>query len=86
MAIEKHTRKVLKEDLFASEMNKKQLEFKSLNSENSVHKKLVKEFGISGSALIVIKKGEKVDLTNQAFLYARTQHEKFKEILRETLK
>lgn len=85
MAIEKQTRKVLKEVPYAAARGNKELEFKSMNSENSVHSKLVKELGVSGSALIVFKGDQKIDLTNQAFLYARKQPEKFQVILREAL-
>lgn len=85
MAIEKQTRKVLKEQAYAAAKENEELEFKSMNSENSTNKKLVKEFGVSGSALFILKGEEKIDLTNQAFLYARTQPEKFKMILREAL-
>jgi len=86
MAIEKQTRKVLKEEPFAAAKKNKELVFKFLSSDNSVNKKLVKEFGVNGSALIIVKGDKKTDLTNRAFLYARTQPEKFKQVLRETLK
>ena len=85
MAIEKQTRKVLKEQVYLDAKEKDVLEFKSMNSENSLNKKLVKEFLVSGSALIIVKGEEKIDLTNQAFLYARKQPEKFKTILRAAL-
>lgn len=85
MAIEKQIRKVLKEEPFATAKKDNVIVFKFLSSDNSVNNKLVKEFGVNGSALIVVKGDEKTDLTNQAFLYARTQPEKFKQILRETL-
>lgn len=85
MAIEKQTRKVLKEDTYAAAKDNKELEFKSMNSENSVHSKLVKELKVNGSALIILKGDEKIDLTNQAFLNARNQPEKFQVILREAL-
>ena len=45
----------------------------------------MKKSGINGSALIVLKGDEKTDLTNQAFIHARTQPEKFKQILWEAL-
>lgn len=86
MAIEKNTRQVLKEEPFATAKKNKDLEFRFLNADNSVNKKLVKEFGVSGSALVIVKGDEKTDLTNQAFLYARKQPEKFKQLLREALK
>ena len=85
MAIEKQTRKVLKEAPYAAAKDNKELAFKSMNSENSVHTKLVKELKVSGSALIILKGDEKIDLTNQAFLYARKQPEKFQVILCEAL-
>jgi hypothetical protein len=85
LAIEKQTRKVLKEETYIEAKESNTLQFKSMNSENSVNNKLVKEFGITGSGLIIIKGDEKIDLTAKAFLYARNQPEKFKTILREAL-
>ena len=85
MAIEKETKKVLKEQPFSTAKENGKLVFKSYNAENAANKKLVKELGVTGSALIVIKGGEKIDLTSKGFMYALKQPEKLKQALRDAL-
>lgn len=85
MAIEQETRKVLKEQPYSDAREKGDLVFKSYNAENSANKKLVKELGVTGSALIVVKGNEKIDLTSKAFMYGLKQPEKLREALRDAL-
>lgn len=85
MAIEKETKKVLKEQPFSDAKENGDLVFKSYNAENAVNKKLVKELGITGSSLIVVKGDEKTNLTSKAFMYALKQPEKLREALRDAL-
>ena len=40
---------------------------------------------VSGQTLLVISGSTKIDITNEAFLYARTNPEKFKETLKENI-
>lgn len=53
--------------------------FKSFNREDQVHKKLVEQYKISGQTLLLIKGDETKDLTTKAFLYAKSDPEKFKK-------
>ncbi len=85
MAIEKETKKVLKEQPFADAKTNGMLLFKSYNAENAANKKLVKELGITGSSLIILKDGKKTDLTSKGFMYALKQPEKFRAALRDVL-
>ena len=85
LAIEKETKKVLKEQPFSDAKENGELVFKSYNAENAVNKKLVEELGVTGSALIVIKGDEKIDLTSKGFMYALKQPEKLREALRNAL-
>ena len=85
MAIEKETRKVLKEQPYADAKEKEALVFKSYNAENAANKKLVNKLGVTGSALIIIKGEEKIDLTNKGFMYALKQPDKFRQALRDAL-
>jgi len=64
MAIEKETKKVLKEQAYADAKKNGELVFKSYNAENSANKKLVKKLGITGSSLLVVKGDKKIDLTS----------------------
>lgn len=40
---------------------------------------------VSGQTLLVISGSTKIDITNEAFLYARTNPEKFKQTLKENI-
>lgn len=45
-----------------------------------------KELGVNSQSLIVVKGDKKINLTNQGFLYARTNPDKFREIIEEKIK
>ncbi len=85
LAIEKEIKKVLKEQPYSDAKENGELIFKSYNAEDAQNKKLVKELGVTGSALIVVKGEEKIDLTSKGFMYGLKQPEKLREALRETL-
>jgi len=85
MAIEKETKKVLKETPFSEAMKSGDIVFKSYNAENAANSKLVKEMGVTGSSLIVVKGAEKIDLTSKGFMYGLKQPEKLREALRKAL-
>jgi hypothetical protein len=59
--------------------------FESINREKEKDNLLVAKYKISGTALLIINGDEKVDLTNEAFLNARTNPEKFKIKLKSTI-
>lgn len=45
-----------------------------------------KELGVNSQSLIVVKGDKKINLTNEGFMYARTNPEKFKEIIEKKIK
>lgn len=52
---------------------------KSVNLDEKSSEELAKKIGVDGQTLLVMKGTEKVDLTNDGFLYAVTKPEKLKE-------
>ncbi len=52
---------------------------KSINLDEKNSEELAKKIGVDGQTLLVMKGTEKVDLTNDGFLYAVTKPEKLKE-------
>lgn len=60
-----------------------QVTFKSLNLEDDATKAIAKDLDVSGQTLLVIKGNKKVNLTNEGFMYARTNPKKFKSIIKE---
>lgn len=59
--------------------------FTSINREENKDHELVKSHKISGQTLLIINKDKVVDLTNEAFMNARTNPEKFKVKLKATI-
>jgi len=60
-----------------------QVTFKALNLEDPATKPIAKKLDVSGQTLLVVKGNKKVNLTNEGFMYARTNPKKFKSIIKE---
>lgn len=60
-----------------------QVVFKSLDLEEEATKPIAKRLEVSGQTLLVVKGNKKVNLTNEGFMYARTNPKKFKEIIKK---
>jgi hypothetical protein len=59
--------------------------FESINREEKENNQVVEKYKISGTALLVINGDNVVDLTNDAFLNARTKPDKLKRKLKSTI-
>ena len=57
--------------------------FKSLNLEDDLTKAIAEKLQVSGQTLLIVKGDQKINLTNEGFLYARTNPAKFKSIIKE---
>ncbi|MCK9451153.1 MAG: nitrophenyl compound nitroreductase subunit ArsF family protein [Bacteroidales bacterium] len=79
-AVESETQKDVKE-LFGNDVS-----FASQNLDEAAGEALGKELGVNSQTLIAVKDDKIINLTNDAFMYARTKPEKFKKILEEKIK
>lgn len=79
MAVEDVTKEVLKAN-YAEKVS-----FESINREEDSKNPLLEKFKVSGQTLLIVKGDKVIDLTNDAFLYARTSPDKFKEKLKLTI-
>ncbi len=59
--------------------------FESINTEEEKDNPLLKRYKISGTKLLIINGDKNVDLTNDAFLNARTNPAKLKSKLKSTI-
>lgn len=64
----------------------KDVSFAAYNLDETAGEKKGKELGVNSQILLVVKGNKRVDLTNEGFLYARTNPEKFKKIIEEKIK
>ena len=71
------------EALYPNQMKQGLITFQSLNLEDESNKSLAQELGVSGQTLLIVKGNQKVNLTNDGFMYAVVKPERFKEIINE---
>lgn len=57
--------------------------FQALNLEEKTTQSIAKKLEISGQTLLIVKGDQKINLTNEGFLYAVTNPVKFKAIIKE---
>ncbi|HEY3373148.1 MAG TPA: nitrophenyl compound nitroreductase subunit ArsF family protein [Prolixibacteraceae bacterium] len=60
-----------------------QVIFKALNLEENATKAIAEKLQVSGQTLLIVKGDQKINLTNEGFMYARTNPKKFKSIMKE---
>lgn len=60
-----------------------QVTFKALNLEDEATKPIAKKLDVSGQTLLLVKGDKKVNITNEGFMYARTNPAKFKAVIKE---
>jgi len=83
-AIEDETKKAI-EELFSSALDEGEIAFIALNLEEEDGEKMAKKLNVSGQTLLVVKDGKQMNLTNDGFLYARTNPEKLRESLKKAI-
>lgn len=78
-AVEAVTRQALA-DYYSS-----QVSFESINREKDKKNPLIQKYKVSGQTLLIVDGEKVVNLTNDAFLNARTNPDKFKAKLKSTI-
>jgi hypothetical protein len=71
------------EVLYPNQVKQGLIRFQSVNLEEASSKTLAQKLGVSGQTLLLVKGDQKVNLTNEGFMYAVAKPEKFKEIINE---
>lgn len=68
------------ENLYGSKVS-----FKALNLEEDATKAIAEKLQVSGQTLLIVKGDQQINLTNEGFMYARTNPKKFKSIIKENV-
>jgi uncharacterized membrane protein YhiD involved in acid resistance len=61
------------------------ISFKSVNLDDDSSKEIAEKLKVSGQALLVVKGEKQINLTNEGFMYARKNPEKFKSVMKEKI-
>lgn len=60
-----------------------QVSFTAVNLDDPDGKIIGKDIGVSGQTLLLVKGDQKINITNEGFMYAVSQPEKFRAIIKE---
>jgi len=83
-AVENETLLALK-TLFAEKLEEGTISFTALNLDVEDDKKIAEDLEISGQTLLLVKGSKKVNLTNDGFMNARNNPQKFHDILKTNI-
>jgi hypothetical protein len=71
------------EMLYAEQVKTGKISFTSLNLEEATGKTVGDRLGVNSQTLLIVKGDQKINITNEGFLYAVSKPDKFKEIIKE---
>ena len=71
-------------DLYPEQVKAGTITFQAANLNDETGEILAKKLGVSGQTLLLVKGSKQVNLTNEAFLYAVTNPDKYKKIIKDT--
>lgn len=83
-SVEQESQKILKE-LYANEIKAGTVQFTGVNLDEKEGKALARKCKAEGQSLLVISQNKRIDLTEQGFMYARTQRDKLKSEIKKTI-
>jgi hypothetical protein len=84
MAVEEESQKALNE-LYPEKMKSGEMTFLSVNIEEESNNALTEKYKVSGQTLLVVKGSKQENLTNTAFMYAKTNPDKLKKEIGEAI-
>jgi len=61
------------------------VKFRAVNLDDESSKPLAEKLQISGQTLLLVKGNNKINITNEGFMYARSNPEKFKAVIKEKI-
>ena len=73
------------EMLYADQVKAGKISFTALNLEEATGKSMGEKLGINSQTLIIVKGDQKINITNEGFLYAVSQPQKFTEVMKSKI-
>jgi hypothetical protein len=73
------------EMLYADQVKKGKISFTALNLEEATGKSMGEKLGVNSQTLLIVKGDQKINITNEGFLYAVSQPQKFTEVMKSKI-
>lgn len=73
------------ETLYPEQVKSGKVTFQAINLDEGSSKELAEKLGISGQTLLIVSGNQKFNITTDGFMYARSNPDKFKQIIKEKI-
>ena len=73
------------EMLYADQVKAGKISFTALNLEEATGKSMGEKLGVNSQTLLIVKGDQKINITNEGFLYAVSQPQKFTEVMKSKI-
>jgi hypothetical protein len=73
------------EMLYADKVKAGKISFTALNLEEATGKSMGEKLGVNSQTLLIVKGDLKINITNEGFLYAVSQPQKFTEVMKSKI-
>jgi hypothetical protein len=73
------------EMLYADQVKSGKISFTALNLEEATGKAMGEKLGVNSQTLLIVKGDQKINITNEGFLYAVSQPQKFAEVMKSKI-
>jgi hypothetical protein len=83
-AVETESKKIV-EQIYAEQIRTGKVKFITVNLDEKRSQALTKKCKAEGQALLIISNNKRIDLTEQGFMFARSQPEKLKEAIKKAI-
>ena len=73
------------EMLYADQIKKGKITFTALNLEEATGKSMGEKLGVNSQTLLIVNGDQKINITNEGFLYAVSKPQKFTEVMKSKI-
>ena len=73
------------EMLYSDQVKTGKISFTALNLEEATGKSMGEKLGVNSQTLLIVKGDQKINITNEGFLYAVSQPQKFTEVMKSKI-
>jgi len=73
------------EMLYADQVKAGRISFTAINLDGATGKSLGEKLGVNSQTLLIVKGDQKINITNEGFLYAVSQPQKFAEVMKSKI-
>jgi hypothetical protein len=73
------------ETLYSDQVKAGNISFTALNLEEATGKSMGEKLGVNSQTLLIVKDDQKINITNEGFLYAVSKPQKFTEVMKSKI-